>query len=146
VTPTEAIDLGDEALNATLAAIAAQFGMTGEQLLADEGQAGRQYRQILAGMQQQQRDDLEATRDDLVGRGILRSGETLENEARLAKGFAQNKSAAQADRDFTLADIAGQRAALGPQQAAAEASAKAAHAASELDLETLKALYGGGLA
>jgi len=145
ITAEDQTDMGDDTLNATLAAIEAEFGMTKQQLLNDQGEAGRQYRQIIAGMQMQRRNDLEAVRDDLVQRGILRSGETLENETKLQRGYAQNVAAAQGDRDLQLANAAAQLAALGPQEAAAKATATSEHERAVLDYETMKALSGGGL-
>lgn len=138
----EAQDAEAVALNATLDAIAAEYGMTRKQLLADQGEAGRQYRMAVAGLRRERNANMESVFDSMAARGILQSGETLENTNAVQAGFAEQQAQARGNRAYTATNVAAQLAALGPQQAAAEAEAKASSARTKLDLEQMRALAG----
>lgn len=138
----EAQDAEAVALNATLDAIAAQYGMTRKQLLADQGEAGRQYRMAVAGLRRERNANMESVFDSMAARGILQSGETLENTNAVQAGFAEQQAQARGNRAYTATNVAAQLAALGPQQAAEEATAKASSARTKLDLEQMRALAG----
>lgn len=136
----------DDALEATLNAIGAQYGMTREQLMADQGEAGRQFRMALAGLRRQRAQAKSDVYDSMVQRGILQSGETLENQTQVARDAAEAQAQLVGDRDFKRAQIAAQLASLAPQEAADRAAATSQHERAKLDLATLEAMYGGGLA
>lgn len=134
--------LRTRALETQLDAIAAQYGMTKEQLMADETLAGQEFRQATAGLMRQVDEANAASRNSLVDRGILRSGITLADARRIETGQAEQQAALDSDNKFRLAQIEAQRAALAPQEAAAVAAAKTASARTDLDLETMRALAG----
>lgn len=138
-------DLTAESLNAMLAAIEAQYGLTSEQLLLDESDIGRQYRLIAMEAQRagaQARDSLAA---NAVDRGILRSGIYADQAGQLEAQLAEQAAARQAEEQRKLAEIEAQRAALGAQQAADEAAAAQQAAALGLDLDLVKAASAGGV-
>lgn len=140
-----AIADADEALDLQLKAIEAQYGMTRAQLEADQGEAGRQYRQAKAGLMRQRAVNLEANLNSMVERGIIKSGITIQNQADIEEGYADARGAALGDRDYQLAQIAAQKAALDPQQKLAESLATSEHEAALLRIAQLEALANGGL-
>lgn len=141
----EAVDTANAALETQIAAIEAEFGMTREQLLADEGEAGRQFRAALVGLQQQRDDNIRASMNQLVDRGVLRSGIAVSDRARIGQEFETARGLAEGDQDYALAQIAAQRAAINPQEAQAKAAATAQHEAVLRDLELMRSMAAGGV-
>lgn len=89
-------DLGrftEQEIEAALAALEAQYGMTREQLLMDQTQLGAQARLLMARMERQRQLGVQAAESDAVGRGIYRSGILGENiqgiENQYQEGVAQ---------------------------------------------------------
>lgn len=71
----------EDEIAAALAGLEAQFGMTRAQLLADQTQAGAQYRLLLAQLERGRVQGIETATNDAVRRGIYRSGILGENIA-----------------------------------------------------------------
>lgn len=140
-----AVTAADEALERQLKAIEAEFGMTREELERDEGEAGRQYRQALAGLLLERDANIEASLNEMIERGIIQSGITLQHQADVQEAFARQKAAASGDLDYVRAGIAAERAALDPRQKAAEAAATAEHERTLRDLELMRAAAEGGI-
>lgn len=146
--PTEAEQaemtaLREKALATQLDAIAANYGMTKEQLLNDQTHIGEQFRLAAAGLMRQFDRAERAMLEDQAGRGVLRSGRTAYNTRMLNEQEAEQRAQMVLDRDTRLAQIAASLAALAPQEAADVAAAKEASARTKLDLETMRALYAG---
>ena len=132
----------DAALQSQLDAIAAQWGLTRAQLDAEEGEIGRQWQLQKAELIRQADIAQQQSYNDMVNRGILRSGITLTEALKLEQ--AEERALAQGTKDekVSLADIANRRAAVAPQEAAEVAAANAAHQAQLRDLEIMQAAYG----
>ena len=101
--PGNAVDL--DALEQMLAAIEAQYGLNREQLLAGEGEASDLYRFVVANLASARQQAVQGVKEGGIRRGILRSGITAENQARVQNQFAQQEQDAIAQRDRRLADI-----------------------------------------
>lgn len=132
-------DLTADMLKATMAAIAAEYGMTEQQLMAEEGEVGRQYRLLFAEAQRKELESQSALQAGMVDRGIARSGIFADEAAKQQAMFAEQRAAWEAQKAAQLQQIASQEAVLPAQRAAAEAAAAQAAAAAGLDLDLIKA-------
>lgn len=132
-------------LEATLAAIEAETGLTMEQLITDESDIGRQYRFLLAQARREGVRAQEAVQAGALDRGILQSGIYAEDTARLQQQVAEQTSSLEADRAAQLGALRTEQALLPAQASAAQAAAAQQAAAAGLDLDVIKALAGGGL-
>lgn len=133
-------------LEATLAAIEAETGLTMEQLITDESDIGRQYRFLLAQARREGIRAQEAVQAGALDRGILQSGIYAEDTARLQQQVAEQASSLEAEKAQQLGALRTQQALLPAQASAAQAAAAQQAAAAGLDLDVIKALAGGGLA
>lgn len=113
-------------LEAILASIEARYGLSKDQLLADESEVGRLYRFLQSNLAQQQAGAIASSQDEAVQRGILRSGIQLQREGQIENEFAQQKSFASAENAAKLEAIRRQLANL-EAQAVAERQAAAAY-------------------
>lgn len=97
----------EDEISAALAGLEAQFGMTRAQLLADQSQAGAEYRLLLAQLERGRVQGIETATNDAVRRGIYRSGILGENIAdvetsafdqriQAEKGYARREDATEA--------------------------------------------------
>lgn len=97
----------EDEIAAALAGLEAQFGMTRAQLLADQSQAGAEYRLLLAQLERGRVQGIETATNDAVRRGIYRSGILGENIAdvetsafdqriQAEKGYARREEATEA--------------------------------------------------
>jgi hypothetical protein len=134
-----------EAIEAAIGAIEAQYGLTRDQLLADESEIGRTYRLLLAQSNRAREDAIEAVFSSSVERGITRSGIT-------AEGVADVETlAAEQSADF-IAQEAAQRAQIQNEISQAEGAAAAARLSAAqgisgqlLTEEEIAALVAGGV-
>jgi hypothetical protein len=133
-------DLDLQAIEATIAAIEAQTGLTREQLLASQDDIGRQYRFLVAQARRAQEVALEGVANAAIERGIFRSGIAAQGFADTNQQFTEQIAQLNAAQAQETAGIDAQLAAL-PQQAAAQAAqARAANANTVLDVDLLRAL------
>ena len=139
-------DIDIAAIEAALAAIEAQFGLTREQLLADESEIGRTYRLLIAQVNRANEAQIESVLGNALDRGIVRSGIFAENVAEVETLTAES-----------VADLLAQQGAKqgATQTAISQAEGSAAQAkltaaqqrgADVLSLEELEALLKAGLA
>lgn len=135
-------DLRMKALNTQLEAIAANFGMTREQLDADMTKTGDDWRAAKAGLMRQSMQQHQSNLDAMAERGIIQSGQRIKGDLRIEEDEATRLTEATRERDYQQAQLAAQLAALAPQQAAEEAAARLSSERSKLDLETMRALAG----
>ena len=148
-------DARTKALNDALAAIAAQYGAEYAQLAADMVGVGNQYRLQTQGIADQKKDARRAAIEDAVRRGIARSSIYEQNDSRVVKEAADAQ--AQVTGEFGTQDTVGAEGSrarriasamklLGQQKETAETQAETQSAAGQLDLESLLALIGTGVA
>lgn len=135
-------DLRMKALDTQLDAIAANFGMTREQLDADMTKVGDDWRAAKAGLMRQSLQQHQSNLDAMAERGIIQSGQRIKGDLRIEEDEATRLTEATRERDYQQAQLAAQLAALAPQQAAEEAAARLSSERSKLDLETMRALAG----
>ena len=132
----------DTTLQAQLDAIAAEYGLSREQLDAEGGEIGRQWQFAKAELIRNAFNQQESTINSMIERGILKSGLTVQGTLENERAEESGRNVLDADRAVSLADIAARRAALGPQEKAAAAVATADHQAQLRDLELMQAAYG----
>lgn len=120
-------------LEAILASIEARYGLSKDQLLADESEVGRLYRFLQSNLAQQQAAAVASSQDEAVQRGILRSGIQLQREGAIENEFAQQKSFASAENAAKLEAIRRQLANLEAQQVAEQQAAAAYVGGGRLD-------------
>lgn len=135
-------ELRMKALDTQLEAIAANFGMTREQLDADMTKTGDDWRAAKAGLMRQAMQQHQSNLDAMAERGIIQSGQRIKGDLRIEEDEATRLTEATRTKAYDEAQIAAQLAALAPQQAAEEASARLGSQRSKLDLETMRALAG----
>lgn len=98
---TGGTDLGrftEAEIEAALAALEAQYGMTREQLLMDQTQLGAQARLLMARMERQRQLGVQAAESDAVGRGIYRSGILGENVQGIENQYQESVAQAEQQR------------------------------------------------
>lgn len=127
----------EDEIAAALAGLEAQFGMTRAQLLADQTQAGAQYRLLLAQLERGRVQGIETATNDAVRRGIYRSGILGENlaevEGAYVGGVGQAEAQLQAREQATQAQLRGLDAAEAAQAAQIEAQLRGQYARTLLE-------------
>ncbi len=101
--PAAPANLAD--LEAALAALEAKYGLTREQLLADQTAAGDQFRYVLTMLNRSRQDALRGSTNQALGRGVLRSGIYLQDQSRISNEFAQQRAAEEAQNAARLRAI-----------------------------------------
>lgn len=135
-------DLSGQELEAALAAIESQYGLTREQLLADQSELGSTYRFLFSNLERQRQAATQGVTGDALQRGILRSGIHQGNVADVEQQFAEQTAQAEAAKQSRLFQINQALAALGPQQALAQAQAASQISGGQLALEQQLAALG----
>lgn len=127
----------EDEIAAALAGLEAQYGMTRAQLLADQTQAGAQYRLLLAQLERGRVQGIETATNDAVRRGIYRSGILGENiaevEAATLEGRGQAEAQLQARTDATRAQLDNLGAMQAAQAAQIEAQLRSQYARTLLE-------------
>ncbi len=137
--------LNAEALESALKAIEAQFGLTKEQLLADQSALGQEYQLLNAQLEQQRERGLEQTVQGFQERGITRSGLAAEGVALTEQAFADEGARLAREQSSAEEAIAGELARLQQEQELAELEARRQSEQALLDLEILQLLNAAGL-
>lgn len=109
-------------LAAALKALESQYNLSREQLLADQTEAGDQYRFIMSALQRSKEEAILGAQSGALQRGVLRSGIYLGDEAKVNQQFASQESAASADKAAKLNAIQMAIADLEAQFATGQAS------------------------
>lgn len=138
-------DLNSSALDSALAAIEAQFGLTREQLLADQSAVGQEYQLLFAQAQQARGRGLEQAEQSGVERGIAQSGIAAETIADTASAFDEQLAQLELNRSTTQESISSQLASLDLQESLQRQEAQRIAAMRALDDEVLQALADAGL-
>lgn len=133
------------AIEAAITAIEAQFGLTKEQLLADESEVGRTYRQLIASVNRAREASIEAVLGNALDRGIVRSGIFASNVTEVEQLTAESVADLSAQQSAQQGQI--QNALSQAENAAAQAKLTAAQqrGGGTLSQEELEALINGGL-
>ena len=139
-------DIDIAAIQAAITAIEAQFGLTREQLLADESEIGRTYRLLIAQANRANEVQQEAVLGNALERGILHSGIFAENVAEQEALTAEAVASFAAQQAAKKASV--QTAIQQAESTAAQAKLTAAQqrGGQVLSLEELEALIKAGLA
>lgn len=137
--------LNASALEAALAAIEAQFGLTREQLLADRSAIGQEYQLLFAQAQRAREQGLEQTTQGFQERGLVRSGLHAEGLANTELAFAEQLAGLEGGRASQFAGIDSQLAALQGQEAFARLQAEQEAELRLLDQEVMALLLEAGL-
>lgn len=135
-----ASDSTADMLAAVLRSIEAEYGLSAEQLMADESEIGRTYRLLVAEQQRKGLMAREALQGQMLDRGIVQSGIYVDEVGRQEAAQSEAVAALQAEEQARLARIAATQASLPAQEAAARAAAAQQAAAAGLDLDVIKAL------
>ena len=115
----------EDEISAALAGLEAQFGMTRAQLLADQTQAGAQYRLLLAQLERGRVQGIETATNDAVRRGIYRSGILGENIAEVEGATLDQRRVAEEDLSARTTATENQLRNLNAMQAAQAAQIEA---------------------
>lgn len=125
VTQTAPADSGSQISDATafnpavlaqiLASLEAQYGLSAEQLMADQSEIGRLYQFISSNLTRLEAESLKGEQESSLGRGILRSGIHLENQANVERDFAERRASAEGEQAQQLTYIQNQLAQLQAQ-------------------------------
>lgn len=107
-------------------------------MLADQTEAGDQYRFILSAIQRSREEAIAQTQSGALQRGVLRSGIYLGDEAKVNQEFASQESAAAADKAFKLNAI--QQAIAGLESQFAEGRAGTSAGVVQQQLESMRML------
>lgn len=92
-------------IEAALTALEAKYGLTREQLLADQTEIGATYRFLAANLQKARSAALEGVDQDALARGVLRSGIAVQNRAEVSNDFAQREAQAEQEKAQRLRAI-----------------------------------------
>lgn len=135
-------DLSAAELDAALAAIESQYGLTREQLLQDQSELGATYRFLFSNLERQRTAMTQGATGEALQRGILRSGIHQGNIADVEQQYSEQTAQAEAAKQSRLFQINQALAALGPQQALAQAQASSQISGGQLALEQQLAALG----
>ncbi len=113
-------------IEAALAQIEAEFGLTRAELLRDETMLGAQYRLLSAQLVRQRQRSLETAEAGALQRGLFRSGIFAEEVGDVSRDFAEAEAQQVANRQAQEGAIEGERATLAASQAQAAAEETAA--------------------
>lgn len=112
--------LQEAELEAALRALEKQFNLSREQLMADQTEAGDQYRFLLSSLQRSRTEALQGVESSAIGRGILRSGIFLQDQGQVQSEFARQQGQIEQDRAGKLQAIQAALAELEAQFAQAQ--------------------------
>lgn len=113
-------------IEAALAAIEAEFGLTREQLLGDQTMIGAQYRLLTAQLARQQAKALEGAEAGALQRGLFRSGIFAAEAGDIGQQFGEAQAQAAQQKQSQELQISNQLATLGAAEAAAKAAEETA--------------------
>lgn len=113
-------------IESALAGLEAQYGMTREQLLADQSMIGAQYRLLMARLNRSRQMGIESATNDAVSRGIYNSGILGENIQQVETDYMEQTRAQEEQRLAQEQAIQSQLDFLDPQLRAEQGSAEAA--------------------
>lgn len=116
----------EQDIAAALAAIEAEFGLTREQLLADQTMIGAQYRLLTAQMARAQARALESAESGALQRGLFRSGIFAAETGDIAQSFGEQQSQLAQQTAEQTSGLQAQIDALEAQKAAAKAAEETA--------------------
>ena len=138
--------LNEQAVASAIKAIEKQYGLTEQQLMADETERGRQYRLLKVQALRQRDANVEAIAENAAARGVFRSGFRAEAQADefavTAEYLADLQAKQQYESQATQLEIE-----MGKiQQAADIAQARADRQGRVLTVEEVEALSRAGLA
>ena len=128
-----------------ISAIEARYGLSRQELLADESDIGRQYRLLLVQASQMRDKNIRAAKEQAAERGLTRSGILARDLADVETQSAQQIGALEAAQAEQEAGFQRQLASLPQLQAAEIAAAVAAGQDIILDADILAALLEGGV-
>ena len=97
--------LTSDELSAMLQYIAAQTGLTVEQLSQQAGSLGDAARQMMTGIQQQYALAVQGTENDAVRRGIFNSGILARNVGRVGESRTRQEGKVRSDAESKLSDL-----------------------------------------
>lgn len=115
VSVSDATAFNPAVLAQILASLEAQYGLSAEQLMADQSEIGRLYQFISANLNRLEAESLKGEQESSLGRGILRSGIHLENQANVERDFAERRASAEGEQAQQLTYIQNQLAQLQAQ-------------------------------
>lgn len=98
-----------------LASLEAQYGLSAEQLMADQSEVGRLYQFITSNLGRMEAEATRGETESSLGRGILQSGIHLENQANVERDFAERRASAEGEQAQQLTYIQNQVAQLQAQ-------------------------------
>jgi hypothetical protein len=113
-------------IEAALAAIEAEFGLTREQLIGDQTMIGAQYRLLTAQLARQQARALEGAEAGALQRGLFRSGIFAAEVGDIGQEFGEQQAKFAAEKQSKDLAITSRLATLGAEEAAAKATEEAA--------------------
>lgn len=109
-------------IEAALSALEAKYGLTREQLLADQTEIGATYRFLAANLQKARSQALQGVDQDALARGVLRSGIAVQNRAEVSNDFAQREAQAEQEKAQRLRAINNALSSLGSNLASDKAA------------------------
>lgn len=124
-------------LEELLASIEARYGLSREELMADESEIGRLYSFVMANLQRSYEQATAQQTEGSIGRGGLRSGIHLEKQAEIDRQKAEAEAQQEYDNQQALDSIRRQLAILELQEE--EARIAAAQGFGDEGLEYLEA-------
>lgn len=137
--------LQDEALEAALGSIEAQYGLTREQLLADQSALGQEYQFLNAQLEQNRARALEQTEQSFQERGILASGLAAEGVAETEQVFADEAATLARERSTGNEQIQSELERIQMEQELAELEARRQREQALLDIEIMQMLSDAGV-
>lgn len=141
--PDTLTSLRAEDLRNAIAAIEARFGLTEEQLLADQTQIGQAWRMLKLELAKAEATEQRQIEGSFAARGGLRSGLRVRAEQEAAAKFLQMRQRRDVERAEALAAIQRSLAMLDAQQAQEIAAEEARFADLELSDAERRALAAG---
>lgn len=117
-------------LEQILVAMETKYGLSREQLLAEQGELGRTYRFLLANLERSREEELLRSQGQSISRGILRSGIHLRDQSKIQASYAEQAAQSAAEKAAREAAIAQEIARL-EAELAAESVTTAAEFGSE---------------
>lgn len=137
--------LNAESLEAALAAIESEFGLTREQLMLSRDAIGDEYRYLNLQAERAREISAEQAVQGAQERGIFRSGITAEAVSDVEQAFADQLAQLESNRTSQEEQIDAQLAALEQQEELRRLEAERAAEQALLDLEVMQALADAGI-
>lgn len=134
--------LSADQIEAAISFIESQFGQSIAEIAAAGGEAGRVAQNLLAELQRQKRNAVEAQISQLLSRGFLRSGIAARDRARLQEQVAAREAEINSRLQSTLADLARRAEQVKAQTELEKASTISSIESSNIESGTAAALQG----